>query len=152
MNPRVAAPALLASALLLGACDRDDPVDVPPPSPAEVPSPSREGGGAVEPPAVELRSPVVVSPELEQAAKEKIAGAADAIGDAVSDTVVTAKVKSVLMAMDGIEGARVSVSTREGVVTLTGSLPDAAQVARAVELVSGVEGVRRVENRLKEAA
>ncbi len=141
MTLKIIAPVLIASTMLLGACDRGDSVAVP--------TPSRTEDGAADRGAVELRSPIVVSPEAEAAAKEKIAGAAGAIGDAVSDSVVTAKVKGVLMSMNDLEGARVSVSTEKGIVTLSGTLPDAVQVARAVEIARGVEGVRDIENRLK---
>ncbi|MBS1189797.1 MAG: hypothetical protein H6R10_1589 [Rhodocyclaceae bacterium] len=64
------------------------------------------------------------------------------------DALITTLVKEALLAAEDINGDDISVTTRQGQVTLTGRVP-ARQIALAGELVQGIDGVRRVDNRLK---
>jgi hyperosmotically inducible periplasmic protein len=47
---------------------------------------------------------------------------------------------------------RIDVDTRDGVVTLSGSVPSAAAKARASEIAQNVKNVRSVNNQLTLAA
>lgn len=67
---------------------------------------------------------------------------------AVTDTVLTTKVKAALLATNDVNSTSISVETRDGTVTLSGRLPDAAQIERAVTAARAVDGVRNVDNRL----
>ncbi|KJS09646.1 MAG: transporter [Gammaproteobacteria bacterium BRH_c0] len=71
--------------------------------------------------------------------------ASDDVGQAVSDTWVTTKVKSTLMHSSNINSSSIQVSTSEGVVTLAGRANSGAEKALAVELASNVRGVTRVD-------
>jgi len=65
-----------------------------------------------------------------------------------SDAAITARVKTALMADEQVKGLRIDVDTKDAQVTLKGALDTDEQVARAVEVARGVEGVRDVINRL----
>jgi hyperosmotically inducible protein len=65
----------------------------------------------------------------------------------VTDTWITTKVKSTLLATDGVAGTDINVSTVDGVVTLAGVLDTQAAVDKAVEVTRGIEGVVSVDTR-----
>jgi hyperosmotically inducible protein len=78
-------------------------------------------------------------------------GASDAAataGDAIANGALTAKVKAALLADPDVKALQIDVDSRDGVVTLNGSLDQAASVERAQALARGVEGVKSVESRL----
>lgn len=67
---------------------------------------------------------------------------------AASDPGMTTAVKSKLAADDTVKAYQIDVDTKDGVVTLTGTVPTAAARDRALELARGTDGVTRVEDRL----
>ena len=69
-------------------------------------------------------------------------------GDAMADTAITAKVKTAFLADADVKGLQVEVDTRDGVVTLSGTLDKAANVERAATVAKGIEGVKSLDNRL----
>jgi hyperosmotically inducible periplasmic protein len=73
-------------------------------------------------------------------------------GRVLSDGTLTAKVKTALLADEGVPGSSIDVDSSAGVVTLTGQLVSQAQVDRAVGIARNIEGVERVENRLSAQA
>lgn len=68
---------------------------------------------------------------------------------AVSDEVVTSSAKAALSADPQAAALPVSVTTRKGVVVITGDVPSAAAGDRVVQLVASVAGVKEVKNELK---
>jgi len=64
------------------------------------------------------------------------------------DAWTTAKVKAVLLLNDEVQGPLVSVTTRNGTVTLSGALRSDEEARAAVRLAAQVEGVRKVVNSL----
>jgi len=71
----------------------------------------------------------------------------------VSDTWITTKVKSDLLATDNVSGTDVSVETKNGVVWLSGSVKTQAEHDKAVSVAKGIEGVKKVDaSKLKVAA
>jgi hyperosmotically inducible periplasmic protein len=72
------------------------------------------------------------------------------VAQAVDDTSITAKVKAELLAKSDVNGTDISVDTKQGQVTLSGTVPP-AQIARAEEIARKVDGVREVVNQLKPA-
>ena len=66
----------------------------------------------------------------------------------VEDSTVTAAVKAKLLADPTVSGMRIDVDTRDGVVTLTGTVANAAAKARANELARSTTGAVRVEDKL----
>ena len=73
---------------------------------------------------------------------------ADNTKRAASDTAITAKVKSALLADEKVKGMKIDVETKEGTVTLTGTAKSPAEKDQAERLASAVEGVRTVVNRI----
>jgi hyperosmotically inducible periplasmic protein len=65
-----------------------------------------------------------------------------------TDPGITTAVKSKLAADDTVKAYQIDVDTRDGVVTLTGTVPTAAARDRAVQLARETDGVTRVEDRL----
>lgn len=70
------------------------------------------------------------------------------VGAAVSDTAITTKVKAQLMTDDRLKSSTISVTTINGVVTLTGSTPSTDTKSDAEAVVKGVNGVQSVDDQL----
>lgn len=70
------------------------------------------------------------------------------IGNAVDDTVVTARVKTALLADPTIKSFEIAVATRKGEVQLSGFVATQAQIDNAVDVARGVEGVQTVANQI----
>jgi hyperosmotically inducible periplasmic protein len=67
----------------------------------------------------------------------------------VGDTVITANVKSALLAVPAINSADVQVETRKGMVELSGTVDTQAQADQAAQIASTVSGAHGVKNELK---
>ncbi|MCD9095647.1 BON domain-containing protein [Luteimonas fraxinea] len=61
-----------------------------------------------------------------------------------SDTWITTKVKSSLLADSDVSGLKIDVETVNGVVTLTGQVEQATQVTEATRIAREIEGVTDV--------
>lgn len=70
------------------------------------------------------------------------------VGTEIDDTVVTAGVKSALLADPDIKSFDLKVETRKGEVQLSGFAQNQAQIERAVALARDVKGVKTVMNNL----
>jgi hyperosmotically inducible periplasmic protein len=69
-------------------------------------------------------------------------------GVVVDDALITAKVKSSLLADSGTKGLKIDVDTRSGVVQLKGNVSSDTERTLAQNLAAKVEGVKTVENKL----
>jgi len=78
----------------------------------------------------------------ETSAKPKSADTATAIGDAA----VTTKVKAKFLGDSRLKNTDISVTTANGVVSLTGKAPSSDAKTTAEDLARQVEGVRNVDN------
>jgi hyperosmotically inducible periplasmic protein len=90
----------------------------------------------------------VASPSVAEAARttgEAVMATGDSAQQAMSDTWITTKVKSVLLADSEAKGLDVNVDTKDGVVTLEGELDSQAAIDHVMTLARGVEGVKRVD-------
>ena len=85
------------------------------------------------------------------AAQRKAGDAADRAGDATSDATLTAKVKTKFLADDDISGLKIDVDSKNGVVTLTGTVATAAEKALALKTAKATDGVKSVVDNLKVA-
>lgn len=63
----------------------------------------------------------------------------------VDDSWITTKVKSKLAAAKGVKASDISVSTTDGVVSLTGSATTSKEKSHAVHIAKGVKGVKSVD-------
>lgn len=86
-------------------------------------------------------APTRPAPTVTAAAKDT----GEAASQAMSDTWITTKIKSVLLADSEAKGLDVKVDTKDGVVVLEGELASQAAVDHVKALASDVEGVQRVD-------
>lgn|SRR5690606_23183198 len=68
----------------------------------------------------------------------------DEAGDKASDTWITTKVKSTLLAEDATPGMDIKVETNQGVVSLSGTVATEAEREAAIAKAKAIEGVRDV--------
>lgn len=87
--------------------------------------------------------------EMAQSAREKTAGATGSAKAAMSDTMITAKVKADMAADKTVKAMDVHVETQEGVVMLSGFVPSKTEADRAVQLARGVQGVADVKSSIQ---
>ena len=74
------------------------------------------------------------------------ASASDQFVQPGTDGWITTKVKAELMATKGISSTDISVTTTNGVVTLSGVLDSKAQVQKSVAVAKGIKGVQKVDS------
>jgi hyperosmotically inducible protein len=70
------------------------------------------------------------------------------IGNKVDDSVITTGVKSALLGDTTMKSLDVSVTTRKGEVELSGFVDNDIQLARAMDVAKGVDGVTQVVNHM----
>ena len=83
---------------------------------------------------------------------QKADAALEKTGDYVSDSALTAKVKTALIAETKLESMKIDVESTNGVVTLSGQVPDKASVKLATHIAAKVDGVKDVHNKLETQA
>lgn len=90
--------------------------------------------------------------EAAREGQEKTREGADRAKDAMpamDDATITGKVKTKFLGDTNVPGLKIDVDTKAGVVTLTGTVPTAAERQRAVELAKETDGVKSVVDRIK---
>jgi len=80
--------------------------------------------------------------------KVSVKDAATTVGNKIDDGIVTAKVKTALLADANVKSLDIAVLTRKGEVQLSGFVDNQSQIDRAIEVVHGIEGVRSVSNEM----
>ena len=75
-------------------------------------------------------------------------GKAATVGNTLDDSIITTRVKTVLLADPDVKGVEIGVVTRKGEVQLSGFVGSQAQIDRAVALAQVVEGVQSVVNQM----
>jgi len=89
----------------------------------------------------------VVDPRAVRAA-EQMKAAAKKAGHQLADSWLTTKIQAQYFADDDIKARHINVSTRDGVVTLTGYVDTPAQRDLAAQIAHTTDGVREVHDRL----
>jgi hyperosmotically inducible protein len=85
-------------------------------------------------------------------ARDAAAASTDTVGtagSAVGDAALTTKVKTKFLADTAISGLKIDVDTKNDVVTLSGTVPTAAEKRKAVEVAKATDGVKSVVDNLK---
>lgn len=77
-----------------------------------------------------------------------VSGAGTSSSFGAGDSIITTKVKSALLADPGVSGSDIVVETRDGEVLLTGFVRNPAELDKAVQVAKGVEGVKKVTNKM----
>jgi hyperosmotically inducible protein len=67
---------------------------------------------------------------------------------AVNETVTTGKIKAAIAADSAMKDSDISVTTKDGIVTLSGTVKSQDQVSIATNLAQRQEGVQRVESNI----
>ena len=73
---------------------------------------------------------------------------AQTLGDKIDDASITAMVKMTLLGHRSTSALNTSVTTKDGVVTLSGEADNAAEIALAGKLANDVNGVQSVQNNM----
>ena len=76
---------------------------------------------------------------------EVVGGVAEEAGEDVSDSWITTKVTSQLIADDLVKARNIDVDTDNGVVSLNGMVLSNAERSRAVSITKATKGVKRVD-------
>src|SRR5260221_950778 len=78
----------------------------------------------------------------------RTAEAANKAGEVLSDSAMTAKIKSKMALDDSVKARTIDVTTTNHIVTLKGTVGSVAEHDRAVQLAKETAGVERVIDRL----
>jgi osmotically-inducible protein OsmY len=78
----------------------------------------------------------------------KSAKAKETIGDKIDDASITTMVKMTLLSHRSTSALKTSVTTKGGVVTLSGKADNKAEIALAGKLTNDVNGVQKVQNNM----
>ena len=70
-------------------------------------------------------------------------------GKAMDDAEITAKTKAILMNEPGMQSLKITVVTKDGVVTLTGSADTVENKDKAAKLTKQLDGVKSVKNKIE---
>lgn len=70
----------------------------------------------------------------------------ESTGEYIDDTVLTSRVKGVLLGDPQVSGLSINVETFKGTVQLSGFVKTVSERNRAVQLTRSVKGVRQVRN------
>lgn len=130
MKPTFRTAALALAFLSLAGCERA----VTEQTTVRVPHPAA--------PVSAKPSPAPESPAIQPAAERMVSR------DAITDSVITTRIKAGILSDPGMAGSDVSVNTDRGVVSLTGSIKSHEQAAIASAHAQRQDGVMRVDNQL----
>ncbi|MDP3844753.1 MAG: BON domain-containing protein [Oxalobacteraceae bacterium] len=78
-----------------------------------------------------------------------VSGAVGATSAYADDAMITTMVKTALIEDKQVKSLKISVTTEQGVVKMSGTVPNAEVGNRALQLATTVQGVKGVKNDLK---
>ncbi len=87
--------------------------------------------------------------ESANTARVNAAQTGERLGDKLSDSSLTVKTKSALIADPDLSALKIAVDTTNGVVTLRGDVASAAAVKKAGIVAKAIDGVVAVDNQLR---
>ncbi|MGX1126308.1 BON domain-containing protein [Pseudomonas sp. HLS-6 TE3448] len=94
---------------------------------------------------VKVDNQLVIEPS-EPTMTDSTQSAANAAGRDVADSWITTKVKSTLMYSSNVNGSGITVNTKDGIVTLNGTVENETERDLAIELAQNVKGVTSVQS------
>jgi len=83
-----------------------------------------------------------------EAGAKKVGEGAEKVGDKVEDASITAAIKMKFANDDTVHASKIDVDTKDGMVTLTGTVSSQTEADRAVQLAQKLDGVKMVHNNL----
>jgi osmotically-inducible protein OsmY len=134
MNMENSFKAVFASMMIvsgLAACDK--------------PGPAESAGKKIDQATENVSASVSNSAEK---AGNTIAESSRSTGQAIDDSEITAKIKTLLLNEPGLKSLKISVETEKGEVSLTGKADTQANRAKATKIAESVTGVSSVKNQL----
>jgi hyperosmotically inducible protein len=97
----------------------------------------------------EIRDKAAASlPRDKEQVKAQAKTAADRVGKEISDTWITTQVEAMYFLDREVKGMQISVTTKGGVVTLTGAVDSEAVRQKAIADARSIEGVKQVVDKL----
>ena len=97
----------------------------------------------------EIRDKAAASlPRDKEQVKAQARTAADRVGKEISDTWITTQVEAMYFLDREVKGMQISVTTKDGVVTLTGTVDSETVRQKAVSDARSIEGVKQVVDKL----
>jgi hyperosmotically inducible periplasmic protein len=130
--------ALLASVVLLSACDRA----------GDNRSAGQKLDSAIATTEQKTAEASKTAKEASRDAGQAMSNAGDAVAAKAKDVTITAAVNARLASDERLSALNINVDTSGGRVVLRGTAPDTASRTRATELARTVDGVTAVENEL----
>jgi osmotically-inducible protein OsmY len=102
--------------------------------------------------AMNTRGVVSVNNELlvkapQRTSTESASGTANTVVHVISDSWITNKVKSTFLYSSNVDGSDIAVSTKDGIVTLSGKVDSGAERALAIAFANNVRGVKGVHSK-----
>src|SRR5207244_10503606 len=82
------------------------------------------------------------------AAQERSGDADRTVGEQIDDATITTKAKAALLANRSTSALRTSVTTKDGVVNITGAAKNQAEKDLVTNLVRDIKGVKDVKNEM----
>jgi hyperosmotically inducible protein len=157
--------SLLAAAVGLAACDRSatpgsDASNSPSAAQKQAPAPAQsadngnaatpqgQGAAPAQPATGNGMAPAPSSADKSADNSSTAPGMQPAQGKQASDAAIGAGVTTALQNDSQLKGQNISVSSQNGLVTLSGTVAQAAQRDRAAQVTLAVNGVTGVANRL----
>lgn len=91
---------------------------------------------------------ITVDPNEDKTVAERMKNGLSKTGDKIDDAWITTKIKWFFVGEDSLKDSHINVDTVNNVVTLKGTVTNAAGKARAEHLAEMTDGVKRVVNQL----
>ncbi len=98
--------------------------------------------------ATTVQDAIVVDTDADRTTSERVKNGLTKTGDKISDTWITTKVKWFFWGDERLRGSDITVTTKDNVVTLKGTVRNLDGRTRAVQLATDTEGVKRVIDEL----
>jgi hyperosmotically inducible periplasmic protein len=97
----------------------------------------------------EAREATEEAKQLGREARTKVGDAAERTGVALTDAAITTAVKGKFLADRAVSGLKIDVDTKDGVVTLNGTVATRSEADRAASLARESDGVKGVVSNLR---
>ena len=91
---------------------------------------------------------IKIDPDEDKSVADRIKGGLNKTGEKITDAWITTKVKWFFVGEDPLKDSSIDVDTKDGVVTLKGTVKSQAGKARAHALAKNTDGVNRVVDQL----
>jgi hyperosmotically inducible periplasmic protein len=120
------------------------------PSPTPAPAGDTPAGTANQPGAA-VNQPAATAAKSGAAAAPQAKMPEPQVGSGGNDLFLFTRVRAAVAGAGELQGSGIVLNVSDGVVVLSGTVPDEALKAKAAEVVRGVEGVKGVRNELRVA-